>query len=312
MVNCIITGVNELKTGSFDLNFNYSYSCFWNNGFTVPEGDGNREGNPLFADTSTSDYHLLPDSLCIDTGDPNYIPVPNEKDLDGNPRVMDGRIDMGAYEYVPPIPANVRIIPRTVSLQSTGKSIIVFLWLPEDFDVIDTTGIDPNGILLEYKIRPEQFWFNEQKQVVISVFSMEKVRAILEIGEVELTISVRLMNGTSFAGMDLITVKGKGKPDTYVKATDPNPPDGATDIDITADLSWIPAPLAVSHDVYFGTVTPPPFVGNQAAAAFDLGTMTYMTTYYWRIDEVNKWGTATTGQIWSFTTVQFPPPPPPP
>jgi hypothetical protein len=258
------------------------------------------------------DYHLLPDSLCIDAGDPNYIPGPNETDLDGNPRVMSGRIDMGAYEYIPPIPADIRIIPRTITLESSGKSIIAFLWLPDDVDIIDTADIDPNGILLENQIKPEQFWFNEKKQVVISRFSLEKVRAILEIGVVEMTISVRLMDETSFAGTDVITVKGKGKPEMYVQATDPNPPDGATDVDITADLSWTPAPLAVSHDVYFGIVTPPPFVGNQTAATFDPGTMTYMTTYYWRIDEVNKWGTTTTGQVWSFTTVQFQPPPPPP
>ncbi|MBW8039347.1 MAG: hypothetical protein FVQ85_05055 [Planctomycetes bacterium] len=44
------------------------------------------------------DYHLLPGSPCINAGDPNYVPEPNETDLDGNPRVIGGRIDMGAYE----------------------------------------------------------------------------------------------------------------------------------------------------------------------------------------------------------------------
>jgi hypothetical protein len=45
------------------------------------------------------DYHLLPISLCIDAGDPNYVTDPNETDLDGNPRVINNRIDMGAYEF---------------------------------------------------------------------------------------------------------------------------------------------------------------------------------------------------------------------
>ena len=44
------------------------------------------------------DYRLQPDSPCINAGDPDYIPEPNETDLDGNPRVIGGRIDMGAYE----------------------------------------------------------------------------------------------------------------------------------------------------------------------------------------------------------------------
>ena len=45
------------------------------------------------------DYHLLPDSPCINAGDPNYLVEPNETDLDGLPRVIGGRIDMGAYEF---------------------------------------------------------------------------------------------------------------------------------------------------------------------------------------------------------------------
>jgi predicted outer membrane repeat protein len=51
------------------------------------------------------DLHLLVDSPCIDAGDPNYTIEPNETDLDGNPRVIGGRIDMGAYEFfnTPPV-----------------------------------------------------------------------------------------------------------------------------------------------------------------------------------------------------------------
>ncbi len=45
------------------------------------------------------DLHLLPGSPCIDIGDPNYVPEPNETDLDGKPRVIGGQIDMGAYEF---------------------------------------------------------------------------------------------------------------------------------------------------------------------------------------------------------------------
>ncbi len=46
-------------------------------------------------------YHLRKNSPCIDKGSPNYVAKPNETDLDGKPRVIDGRIDMGAYEFSP-------------------------------------------------------------------------------------------------------------------------------------------------------------------------------------------------------------------
>jgi hypothetical protein len=44
------------------------------------------------------DYHLLLNSPCINKGDPYYIAEPDETDLDGKPRIIAGRIDMGAYE----------------------------------------------------------------------------------------------------------------------------------------------------------------------------------------------------------------------
>jgi len=62
-------------------------------------GLGNISADPLFVDLDNGDYHLLEDSPCINTGDPNYIAEPNETDLDGNPRIIGGRIDMGAYEF---------------------------------------------------------------------------------------------------------------------------------------------------------------------------------------------------------------------
>jgi|GEM_PF-283760 len=90
-------------------------------------------------------------------------------------------------------------------------------------------------------------------------------------------------------------------------ASNPSPSNGATSVGITTDLSWTAGSYAVSHDVYFGTVNPPTFIGNQAGTTYDTGTMAYSTTYYWRIDEKNASGT-TTGTVWSFTTAAAPPP----
>ncbi len=91
------------------------------------------------------------------------------------------------------------------------------------------------------------------------------------------------------------------------QAANPNPATGASGIGITNDLSWSAGSGATSHDVYFGTTSPGTSQGNQTATTFDTGTMTYSTTYYWRIDEKNANGT-TTGVVWSFTTAAAPPP----
>ena len=150
------------------------------------------------------DYHLLPDSPCINAGDPNYIAEPNETDLDGKPRVINSRIDMGAYES--PIFAEARILPRTINLASKGKWITCYIWLPEGYNVAD---IEPNSVLLERQIKAEQLVVNEQEQVAIARFDREGVQPILEVGDINLKITGRLTDGTVFEGTDTIKVLNK-------------------------------------------------------------------------------------------------------
>ena len=45
------------------------------------------------------DYHLSFGSPAINAGDPDFIPEQDETDIDGDPRVLDGRVDMGADEF---------------------------------------------------------------------------------------------------------------------------------------------------------------------------------------------------------------------
>jgi len=52
--------------------------------------------DPLFV--GSGDYHLTASSPCINTGDNNAPDLP-DTDKDGNPRIMGGTVDMGAYEY---------------------------------------------------------------------------------------------------------------------------------------------------------------------------------------------------------------------
>ncbi len=71
-------------------------------------GTGNINVDPRFVDAdgadndpntwADNDYHLSLASPCINAGDPAFVADPNETDLDGNPRVLLGRVDMGAYE----------------------------------------------------------------------------------------------------------------------------------------------------------------------------------------------------------------------
>ncbi|MHC4111304.1 MAG: GLUG motif-containing protein, partial [Planctomycetota bacterium] len=85
------------------------------------------------------------------------------------------------------------------------------------------------------------------------------------------------------------------------QANNPVPPNGASVVHLDAKLCWTSGFSATSHDVYFGTTNPPPFVGNQTQNTFKNDQMDYETTYFWRIDEISNTGT-TEGNVWSFTT----------
>jgi hypothetical protein len=61
--------------------------------------EGNIDLNPLFVDPAEGDYHLSLDSPCIDAGDPEFDADDGEVDLDGEPRIFNDRVDMGADEY---------------------------------------------------------------------------------------------------------------------------------------------------------------------------------------------------------------------
>ncbi len=85
------------------------------------------------------------------------------------------------------------------------------------------------------------------------------------------------------------------------QASTPTPGDGATDVDIDADMSWIAGANADSHDVYLDGV----FQANTTATTHDPGTLLEGTSYSWRVDAVNAAGT-TSGATWSFTTTPAP------
>jgi len=118
-------------------------------------------------------------------------------------------------------------------------------------------------------------------------------------GETTVTIEVETVNlEFKHSDHETVTFNWFSPPNP---ATIPNPEDNAIDIPRNINLSWIQGMEATSHDVYFGSVNPPVFAGNQTNTMFTPGELDAFTTYYWRIDEVNDAGT-TEGSTWSFTT----------
>ena len=73
----------------------FEYSC----SFPLTIGEGNISNNPEFINIVSNDFRLELLSQCINVGTNVY--AISDLDLDGNPRIVDGIVDMGAYEYIP-------------------------------------------------------------------------------------------------------------------------------------------------------------------------------------------------------------------
>lgn len=82
-----------------------------------------------------------------------------------------------------------------------------------------------------------------------------------------------------------------------------SPPDGAAGLALSIGLSWAASPRAEAYDVYFGTVSPPPFAASVTATSFQ-PTLAYDTPYYWRIVARNTWGELA-GEEWDFATTPY-------
>lgn len=117
-----------------DVYGNTGYNYF---GMTDPTGiNSNISSNPLLVDSAGGNYRLSTGSPCINAGINNVVAAPPFLknisgfiiDLDGNPRIDGGTVDMGCYEWqcVPslmPTIGQARSQPQGNAIQITGKPV---------------------------------------------------------------------------------------------------------------------------------------------------------------------------------------------
>ena len=97
-----VTFYNSVITGTFGVSSTrtYAYNTLssdftnWTRSQNCPTYNSRL---PLFADTSHNDYTLAENSQAINAGNNSYVTA--ETDLAGNPRILNGTVDLGAYEY---------------------------------------------------------------------------------------------------------------------------------------------------------------------------------------------------------------------
>jgi PKD repeat protein len=143
--NNIIVGNNkglEVQNGALPSNITWQNNLVYGNSTNysgVPDLtgiNGNISADPLFLDPANNDFHLCLGSPAIDAGSTTGLVLP-DTDFDGNPRVINGNMDIGAYEFDPNAPPRVSFEPDKVSGASplsvqftsfTTTNVTEYLW----------------------------------------------------------------------------------------------------------------------------------------------------------------------------------------
>jgi hypothetical protein len=195
-------------------------------------GAGNLDTDPLFVapgywdDAGTPDdsaddvwmdgnYFLEASSVCVNAGDNAALPPSVTTDLAGEPRIANGTVDMGAYEYAGPagIAAVIDIDPDTLNLKSIGNWVTCYVELPEGCDVAD---IDVASLLLNGTVaasdEPTNVGDNDGDGVpdLMVKFPRDQVQAIVEVGDEVVLTLIGTVAGTPLIGSDTIRVINPG------------------------------------------------------------------------------------------------------
>jgi parallel beta-helix repeat protein len=115
-------------------------------------GTGNIASDPLFINPTAGNYHIAAHSPCVNTGDPGYAGTLGEIDIDGDPRIANSRIDIGADEYTTG-PSVIQINPKQFTFisekdGSNTPSQILYINNVGDGQVNWTINPDGNWLLV--------------------------------------------------------------------------------------------------------------------------------------------------------------------
>lgn len=166
--NCIVYGNGGLEVAG-------SPTISFSNVAGGSAGSGNFDADPGFAAPEIGDYHLRFDSVCRNAGSE---PSPGSFDLEGDPRVQDGAIDLGADEFhrrlyvgltTSPLATQVRInvldVPNQPVLMIAGLSQLAVpfvspygtIYVGPSYFPVFLLGVTPGDgwLMQQFEVRPD-------------------------------------------------------------------------------------------------------------------------------------------------------------
>jgi len=127
---------------------------------------------------------------------------------------------------------------------------------------------------------------------------------------------VRLIANSNWRGLDQYGLSEVRFFHIPMRAREPNPASGETDVSPEVLLSWRAGRKAATHELYLGTsrqavaegtVSPISIPATRSETSYAPGSLALGQTYYWKINEVNEAESPSLweGDLWSFSTVLY-------
>jgi len=143
------------------------------------------------------------------------VAEPNETDLDGNPRILDGDndgipvIDMGAYEKVTWNEVKMKFTPQALNCKSKGKWVKAHFVLPGTYTVEDVNANAP-VIIEPFGTKSDRMKVSVNEDGLVEITAdFDRTTfcdTLTEGGCIEITVRGFLLNGQSFYDTDTIRI----------------------------------------------------------------------------------------------------------
>ena len=176
----------------------------------------------------------------------------------------------------------------------------------------------PTQVEIDYvdilPVAQEYFEFTAETGAIVCLTYENEIIGVEEGNGTLKQMAITPMSNPGDSVLVTVTARNKFRYEDYIliagapfPSQNPSPSDGATKIAPFATLNWSDGigNLAETYKVFVGTDNPPSNIVNgveTTETTFTLPeTLDYETTYFWRIDSYNIYGTVE-GNVWSFTT----------